>query len=66
MAKKTTTTKGLMLTYPVLGKLRHDGERLVEGDTVELTETQAAPLLANGTIGSAITAKPGKEEAPTA
>lgn len=31
--------------YKVLSTLRHDGDNYVMGDTVELTEKQAAPLL---------------------
>jgi len=41
------------LTYPVIGKLHHSGDRLGMGDTVALTEEQAAPLLKLGVIAKA-------------
>jgi hypothetical protein len=41
------------LTYPVNRKLSHDGEQYSMGDTVALTEEQAAPLLKLGVIAEA-------------
>jgi hypothetical protein len=41
------------LTYPVNRKLSHDGEQYSMGDTVALTEEQAAPLLKIGVIAEA-------------
>jgi hypothetical protein len=36
--------------YSVLQPLLHNGEKLVKGDTVSLTEFQAKPLLARKTV----------------
>lgn len=37
-------------TYAVLSRLRHDGERYVPGDTVDLTAKQHAQAFASGTV----------------
>lgn len=39
------TAKAETKNYEVLGNLQHDGEPYAKGDTVALTEAQAAPLL---------------------
>lgn len=37
----------------LMGPLSHDGQKFDEGDTVELTSEQAAPLVAAGVLASA-------------
>ena len=37
-------------TYQVASELDHNGERLEVGDSVELTEKEAAPLIAVGVV----------------
>ena len=53
-----------MATHPVLDTLDHDRKRHLPGDTVELTEEQAAPLLALGVVGEAAEAQdePGRPQ----
>ena len=41
----TTKPKGGIQAYLVISRLDHDGESFAPGDTVELTQAQAAPLL---------------------
>lgn len=47
-----------MPIYNVIESLRHNGERLESGDTVELTVKEAKPLLDGGVI--AVPAKQDK------
>lgn len=56
MARATKKTKDAspVHTYPVLGPLRHDGEFYEAGDSVEMTEAQAASLIEGGTLGKAL------------
>lgn len=37
-------------TYLVVTTVKHDGDLYQNGDTIQLTEEQAAPLLAGGAI----------------
>jgi len=56
-----------MPTYKVSRPLlRHDGEEHEEGDTVEMTGQQAAPLLSYGAIKGPVGDEPseGSEESP--
>jgi membrane protein involved in colicin uptake len=39
-----------LILCTVMSLLKHDGQVYAAGDRVELTEDQAAPLLANGTV----------------
>ena len=57
MAKNETKA-----TYPVLSPLNLDGEGYAEGDTVELTESQAAELIQAKVIGEAA---PAAAQAPS-
>ncbi len=61
MAKNETK-----IAYPVLSPLNLDGERYAEGDTVELTESQAAELLQAKVIGEAAPAASTKRSASQA
>lgn len=38
-------------SYPVLGRLRHDGVAYEPGDDVEMTPKQAGPLITAGVLG---------------
>lgn len=49
---KKTTAKSATAQFEVVSRLEHDGETYMPGDTVELTEAQALPL-----IGGAIKLK---------
>ena len=44
-----------MTDYPVLMPVNHDGVLYVAGDTLALSEAQAAPLLAVNAIGQPVT-----------
>lgn len=59
MARKNAAAaaKGEKRSYPVLDVLRHDGDDYGPGDTVDLTDAQAAPLLATKTVGEAAPAE---------
>lgn len=53
------------MTYNVIHPLHHDGKAYGPGDTLELSEAAAAPLLALGVVApdpAAKPAKPGKGE----
>lgn len=39
-----------LILCTVMSQLKHDGQVYAADDQVELTEDQAAPLLANGTV----------------
>lgn len=56
MATKPTKDGGDAKPYIVISPLDHDGQRYMPGDQVELTDTQAAPLMPH-------TVKPAKVEA---
>lgn len=43
-------------TYTVASPLEHDGDLYAPGDPVELTEAEAAPLLAGGVVTAAAAA----------
>lgn len=57
MAKKNEQKQ----TYTVLERLRHDGDRYKPGEEIDLTETEAAPLLRSKTV-----ALPGGDAAAAA
>ena len=50
MAKKTAPLNTPKAAYAVLSPLHYDGDRYEIGETVELEEPVAAPLLAAGVI----------------
>jgi hypothetical protein len=51
MAKSKNVVEDLATTaYAVLSKLLHNGETFKKGSTVQLTKTEAAPLLKIKTI----------------
>lgn len=54
MAKQTNTEKR---TYEVLSPVDHDRERYEAGEPIELTEDEAAPLLACSAIAAPAPAK---------
>ena len=49
------------MKYTVKSNLKHDGRDYVEGDTIELEEADATPLVEGGTI----VAEEGGEETPS-
>lgn len=53
MAKKDASQPAQKAAYKVLDALHHDGEAYALGDKVELTEDEAAPLLATRVVESA-------------
>lgn len=57
MAKKNEQKQ----TYTVLARLRHDGDRYKPGDEIDLTETEARPLLRSSAV-----ALPGGDAAAAA
>ena len=46
MAKKQDAVK----TFVALTSIKHDGEKFAKGETIELTQDQASPLLEVGSI----------------
>lgn len=53
-------------TYLCTGKLRHDGKVFAEGDELDLSEEQAAPLLIDGAIVKSPTARKKSPQKKTA
>lgn len=60
---KSPKKSGEVRDYPVLGAIRNDGEWFAPGDTISMTEDEAAPLIDGGSLGKAIA--PAAPAAPT-
>lgn len=61
MARKPRIPSGAtsdLRSYPVLSPLDHDNEPYAIGETVEMDEGVATPLIAQGVLGPAIAAEP--------
>lgn len=57
-------TTDTYLAYRAQGAILHDGERHEAGDTLELTEAQAQPLLAAGAVKPVKSVKSVKPAGP--
>ncbi len=61
MAKKQDAPK----TYTALTAIKHDGENYAKGDTIELTQDQAKPLLERGAVKPFLAPAPAPDPAQT-